>query len=284
MKIIKLSGGLGNQMFQYMYGQYLSSKYNEKVYYDITFYKKEYKNLDSRNIELLKFDIDIDIVDDKEYPFLTYSKVDRIKYLIKCISCFQRNCFNIVFESKNNVFIRFLSNIFRNTYYVGYWQEYKYLINEYNFKLKKNQPLINTTIKEKILKSNAVSIGIRRGDYVKLGVIVCDIEYYEKAINIINKEVDAPVYFIFSDDIEWCTENIEIANEHFFVEANQDTPFENMELMSLCKHNIISNSTYDWWGAMLNINKQKIVICPKDWMANEKDIRKGLIPNEWIKI
>ena len=284
MKIIKLSGGLGNQMFQYMYGQYLSSKYNEKVYYDITFYKKEYKNLDSRNIELLKFDIDIDIVDDKEYPFLTYSKVDRIKYLIKCISCFQRNCFNIVFESKNNVFIRFLSNISRNTYYIGYWQEYKYLINEYNFKLKKNQPLINTTIKEKILKSNTVSIGIRRGDYVKLGVIVCDIEYYEKAINIINKEVDAPVYFIFSDDIEWCKENIEIANEHFFVEANQDTPFENMELMSLCKHNIISNSTYDWWGVMLNINKQKIVICPKNWMPNEKEIRRGLIPNEWIKI
>jgi len=196
MKIIKLSGGLGNQMFQYMYGQYLSCKYNEKVYYDITFYKKEYEHLDSRNIELLKFDIDMDIVDDKEYPFLNYSKVGRIKYLIKCIFCFQRNCFSIVFESKNNVFIRFLSNIFRNTYYIGYWQEYKYLTDEYSFKLKKNQPLINTTIKEKILNSNAVSIGIRRGDYVKLGVIVCDIEYYEKVINIINKEVDA-LYILY---------------------------------------------------------------------------------------
>jgi len=97
-------------------------------------------------------------------------------------------------------------------------------------------------------------------------------------------KVDNPTYYIFSDDIEWCKKNILIATKHFFVEQNKDTSFENMELMSLCKHNIISNSTYDWWGAMLNKTKQKIVISPKLWMPDDVKIRENLIPNEWIKI
>jgi len=285
MKIVKLMGGLGNQMFQYMFGQYLSKKYNEKIYYDVEFFKhySESEKLEIRNIELLKFNFDIEIVDYKKYPFLNYNnRKEKFIYLLKGLLSLNRNTFNFVSDSKFTLISKVLSIFFRNNYYIGYWQAYRYIL-DLEFKLKDSQNLINTKVKEKILNSNAVSIGVRRGDYVKLGAIICDIEYYKKAINLIDKKLDNPVFYIFSDDIEWCRKNIKLSDKYFFVEANKDTPFENMELMSLCKHNIISNSTYEWWGAFLNKNKQKIVIYPKKWKFYETKKNK-LIPSEWIKI
>ena len=285
MKIVKLMGGLGNQMFQYMFGQYLSKKYNEKIYYDVEFFKhySESEKLEIRNIELLKFNFDIEIVDYKKYPFLNYNnRKEKFIYLLKGLLSLNRNTFNFVSDSKFTLISKVFSIFFRNNYYIGYWQAYRYIL-DLEFKLKDSQNLINTKVKEKILNSNAVSIGVRRGDYVKLGAIICDIEYYKKAINLIDKKLDNPVFYIFSDDIEWCRKNIKLSDKYFFVEANKDTPFENMELMSLCKHNIISNSTYEWWGAFLNKNKQKIVIYPKKWKFYETKKNK-LIPSEWIKI
>ena len=285
MKIVKLMGGLGNQMFQYMFGQYLSKKYNEKIYYDVEFFKhySESEKLEIRNIELLKFNFDIEIVDYKKYPFLNYNnRKEKFIYLLKGLLSLNRNTFNFVSDSKFTLISKIFSIFFRNNYYIGYWQAYRYIL-DLEFKLKDSQNLINTKVKEKILNSNAVSIGVRRGDYVKLGAIICDIEYYKKAINLIDKKLDNPVFYIFSDDIEWCRKNIKLSDKYFFVEANKDTPFENMELMSLCKHNIISNSTYEWWGAFLNKNKQKIVIYPKKWKFYETKKNK-LIPSEWIKI
>lgn len=285
MKIVKLMGGLGNQMFQYMFGQYLSKKYNEKIYYDVEFFKhySESEKLEIRNIELLKFNLDIEIVDYKKYPFLNYNnRKEKFIYLLKGLLSLNRNTFNFVSDSKFTLISKVFSIFFRNNYYIGYWQAYRYIL-DLEFKLNDSQKLINTKVKEKILNSNAVSIGVRRGDYVKLGAIICDIEYYKKAINLIDKKLDNPVFYIFSDDIEWCRKNIKSSDKYFFVEANKDTPFENMELMSLCKHNIISNSTYEWWGAFLNKNKQKIVIYPKKWKFYETKKNK-LIPSEWIKI
>ena len=285
MRIVKLMGGLGNQMFQYMFGQYLSKKYNEKIYYDIEFFKNysENEKLEIRNVELLKFDIDIEIVDYKKYPFLNYNnRKKKFNYLLKGLLSLNRNTFNFVSDSKFTLISRIFSIFFKNNYYIGYWQTYRY-ISVAEFKLKESQNLINTRVKEKILNSNAVSIGVRRGDYVKLGVIICDIEYYKKAINLIDKKLDNPIFYIFSDDIQWCRKNIKLSDKHFFVEANKDTPFENMELMSLCKHNIISNSTYEWWGAFLNKNRKKIVIYPKKWKFYETKKNK-LIPSDWIKI
>ena len=288
MRIVKLSGGLGNQMFQYVFGQYISKKYKEKVYYDVEWYKnqKSKKKLSKRNLELLKFDIDIEILQNKKYLFKT-NIIDTFIYLLKSFQSFNGNTFISIYESRVSLVGRFLSTIFRNRYNVGYWQEYKYynsVSNKIKFKLNCNQLLINTKIKNKILNTNAVSIGIRRGDYVKLGLIICDIDYYKRAINLIIKKTNNPIFYIFSDDIVWCKKNIEIPTKHYFVESNEETPFENMELMSFCKHNIISNSSYDWWGAILNKDNQKIIISPKKWMPSDVKIRKCLIPNEWIKI
>jgi hypothetical protein len=293
MKIVKISGGLGNQMLQYVYGQYLSKKYSEKIYYDIEWYKnRTKKNLYLRNFELSKFDIDVKIIQGKKYP-LKYNKIEKLIYFLKGLLLFDRNTFALVYDPRNTLFdsllskfSSLLSKIFRNSYHIGNWLDFKYyeyVSKKIEFKLNSNHLLINKKIKNKILRTNAVSIGVRRGDYVEIGV-ACDIEYYKKAINLIKMKTVNPIYYIFSDDIEWCKKNILISTKHFFVEQNKDTSFENMELMSLCRHNIISNSTYDWWGAMLNKTKQKIVISPKLWMPDDVKIRENLIPNKWIKI
>ena len=292
MKIVKISGGLGNQMLQYVYGQYLSKKYKEKIYYDIEWYKNQKKNLYLRNFELFKFDIDIKIIKRKK-NLLKYNKIEKFIYLLKGLLFFDKNTFVLVYDSRNTLFgsllskfISLLSKIFKNSYHIGNWLDFKYyeyVSNEVQFKLNDNEHLINKKIKNKILLTNAVSIGVRRGDYVEIGV-ACDIGYYKKAINLIKMKTVNPIYYIFSDDVEWCKKNILISTKHFFVEQNKDTSFENMELMSLCKHNIISNSTYDWWGAMLNKSKQKIVISPKLWMPEDVKIRENFIPNEWITI
>jgi hypothetical protein len=84
-----------------------------------------------------------------------------------------------------------------------------------------------------ILTINEVSVGVRRRDYIEIGV-ACDTKYYNKAIHIIVTKIDNPTYYIFSDDIEWCKKNILITEKHFFVEQNKDLSFENMQLMSLC--------------------------------------------------
>lgn len=286
MRVVKISGGLGNQMFQYVFGKYLSKKYNEKIYYDVDWYKNLKKKKRLYNLELLKFDLDIEIIKGQDYLFKSII-FDTLIYLFKGLMPFDRSNRIILYESRVSLIGSILSLIFKNNYHPGYWQEYKFyksVSNEIEFKINSNQLFINNEIKNKILNTNAISVGIRRGDYVKLGQIVCNKDYYLDAINFIKNKVYNPIFYIFSDDIEWCEKNIKLSSEHYFVKQNSETPFENMELMSLCKHNIISNSTYDWWGAMLNKNNKKIVICPKKWMPTDVEIREKLIPNEWIKI
>jgi len=285
MKIIKISGGLGNQMFQYVFGQYLSKKFNKKVYYDVNWYKNKNPKKRLYNFELSKFDIDIQILKSRGYRFRI---LDTLIYLFRNLFVFNKHTSIKLYESRTSLIGIFLSTIFRNSYYPGYWQNYKYyqfISNKIHFKLKSKKFLINTKIKKKILGTNAVSIGVRRSkENILAGVVVCGTEYFKRAINLINQKIDNPIYYIFSDDIAWCKNNIEISGKYYFVKQNKKVTFENMELMSLCKHNIISNSTYDWWGAMLNKNNRKIVICPKTWMPKDTKIRRGLIPREWIKI
>jgi hypothetical protein len=158
-------------------------------------------------------------------------------------------------------------------YFEGYFQSEKYFADcteeirkEFQFKEKLQAP-----------DGNAVAIHIRRGDYVKFSNIhlVCTPAYYEKAIAYIQSRVEIPVFYVFSEDLEWVRQNISIPSNSVFVDYNPVLPSSrDMQLMSLCKHQIISNSSYSWWAAWLNRNSGKIVIAPDRWFADggETDI------------
>jgi len=268
MIVVKLSGGLGNQMFQYVFGQYISKKYNSKVEYNIDFYDNQDGRLDFRNYELDKFNIDVPIA--KNSSLNSYNRKSKLKKISFLISNFLFNTedrFFVILESRYKL-LSFFSLLFSNRYFVGYWQD-KYFLESFEkqipnwFMLKPQY----SERKEECLEhnKNSISIGVRRGDYVELNA-TCDIDYYRKAIRFISEKVEQPFFLIFSDDIAWCKENFDLNNYfHRYIDTNIDIPFADMERMSQCEHNIISNSTYGWWGAYLNRNKNKIIISPKGW-------------------
>ena len=135
----------------------------------------------------------------------------------------------------------------------------------------------------------AVSLHVRRGDYVsdpktKAILGVCSLDYYRAAIAHIAERIESPAFFVFSDDIAWAKANLEIPFPCEYVDHNQgQQSYNDMHLMSLCKHHIIANSSFSWWGAWLNPRKDKIVIAPENWFANNEDA-KDLIPPESVKL
>ena len=270
MFVVKIAGGLGNQMFQYVFGQHLSRKFNTEVKYEISWFDNQSDNLDIRSYELSKFILDAPVADNDFFDQLkNLSRPNKIKfYLFKTLFNVS-NSFFIIPESKYK-FFKAMPLFIKNRYFIGYWQnEYFFegiedqIPNWFILKDEFEEKKKNVKILSKINNSNAISIGVRRGDYVKVNAS-SDLNYYNKAIEIICSKVNNPFFFIFSDDIEWCKKNLIINYDHYFVNESKSLPFEDMELMSRCRHNIISNSTYSWWGAYLNNNKSKIVISPKN--------------------
>ncbi|MEN6618400.1 MAG: alpha-1,2-fucosyltransferase [Rikenellaceae bacterium] len=167
----------------------------------------------------------------------------------------------------------------------GYFQSEKFFDKEYVrelFSLDKDKLLYIRNKYGKLLDQEIISIHVRRGDYVNrpLRQPVCCMPYFRRAIKYFGKYRQ---YFVFSDDIAWCRKRFTGSNFHF---PDHESPVIDLYLQSLCTHNIISNSSYSWWGAWLNQNPSKIVIVPKTWFGIQmRDYNlTDLIPEEWIKI
>ncbi|PJA89806.1 MAG: alpha-1,2-fucosyltransferase [Candidatus Magasanikbacteria bacterium CG_4_9_14_3_um_filter_32_9] len=283
MIIIKLKGGLGNQLFQYSFGRLLAFKRNEELFLDkdILGAKKD----SYRQFGLKHFNITGNVATPEEikktkYPFGIFSKVWR-GFKGKILKIHNIGWNPRVLDSKKS-------------YFDGYWQSYKYpdtirkiLLKELTLKI----PIENkySKILEKINNPNSISLHIRRGDYIndpKTSKVhnICDLDYYTRAVKDLADKLDNPIFFIFSDDIEWVKENLKIDFPMIFVSGSGIEDYEELILMSKCKHNIIANSSFSWWGAWFNSNEDKIVIAPKKWNNDHPEKFKDLIPESWIKI
>lgn len=289
MIYVKISGGLGNQLFQYAFGQYTAGILNTEVkYFSQT--QIENKNFTKRELDIQKFGLPINFEDNfEESIYFKFNKSLR-KIERKLIQKFPN------FNKKHkiqSVNIHSLDDDLRdNCYYDGYWQHQEYpnyissLLKE-KIKLSiDSQNKLNDLIFQ-IENTNSVSIHIRRGDYMNIAANakifhICDMDYYNRAIQLIENKVDNPVFFIFTEDKEWAKQNFK-GNNFNFIEGN--SAIEDMLLMSKCKNQIIANSTFSWWAAWLNNNESKIVIAPQDWYVNFlKDNVKYFIPGDWVKL
>lgn len=168
---------------------------------------------------------------------------------------------------------------------MGYYQSDKYF-KDFEKEIKdlyKITDIDNEYLNEKYGDfKNSCSINVRRGDFLKAQNYhpVQTIDYYKKAISILNKNLK---YFIISDDINWCKENFNFSNNFIFVEGNKD--YQDLYLVSKCENNIICNSTFGWWGAWLNKNPDKRVICPNKWFGRDfTQSYNDIYPEGWIKI
>ena len=271
MIIVNIIGGLGNQMFQYAIGKALSLKSKQKLKLDLT----SFKNYPLRNFELDVFKIDPEIASTEEISQVKQNKLN-----------FTEKYFH--FDSE-------ILDLNQSAFLVGYWQSEKYFINYKNIILKefilKNELSHQSNQFQKIIESTvSVSLHIRRGDYVTNPTTnsvhgTCSLAYYKNAVSLISNRLKDPHFFIFSDDLDWAKENLDFIDNITFVELDENIPdYEEMYLMSQCKHNIIANSSFSWWGAWLNQNVDKIVIAPQKWFEDETINTNDLIPDSWIRL
>lgn len=288
MITIILSGGLGNQMFQYAAGKSLSLKFNAELHIDPFLLTKKTKTT-VRNFDLDVFNIKIEEKNSFKNKIITKGYSYFKKYRIK------NNLYDLlnVFEDKRaQYFDERFENLSDNSTLFGYFQNEKYFqkasttIRE-DFEFIGTPDHKNAEIIDKIKQIESISIHIRRGDYTnpKTNLSLIGLEYYQKAIEHIKNKINCPEFYIFSDDIKWVKEYLDLKEtNHVFVDINHGiNSYRDLQLMSLCKHNIIANSSFSWWGAWLNKNPDKIVITPDTWYKgdNKKDFPEGFIPKEW---
>ncbi|MDF0718814.1 alpha-1,2-fucosyltransferase [Kaistella sp. PBT33-4] len=280
MITVKVFGGLGNQLFQYAFGQYASQKLGVPVRYDVQT-SIEAKNFTKRTLGLDYFCLEGDFFTE---PVSDMGTIDRLKR--KLIQEFpgisphrfvQKHAHDFSLELKDG------------KYYEGYWQGWQYL-EEISLHLR--TVLVPTpnffekhaNLLEKMRLTNSVSIHIRREDYLSVPknthiYHICDEQYYERAMNAVINEKGQGNFFVFTQDSEW-------AGKHFpegkFTHVKGNSAVEDLLLMSFCKHNIIGNSTFSWWAAWLNPHREKMVIAPQKWYINHlaKYIT-TLIPQSW---
>lgn len=259
-----LKGGLGNMMFQVAFLEYAAYKNNLKSYY---------YNLDAHRNFLYS------LKDRNEYKQL--SNVDNY------LTIFKNFTYNSAgtFENLVEVPFEFTEILIKdNSCYNGFFQSEKYF-NDKKFIWNLFEP---SDVIQKILtkydnfsNKTTCSIHVRRGDYLHFPNVhpTQTMQYYVNAISKIGK-VDT--YLIFSDDIEWCKNNFRFLKNIFYVTNEKD--YVELFLQSRCTHNIISNSSFSWWGAWLNKNSNKKVIAPLKWFGQNCYNDKDIIPESWIKI
>ena len=289
MIIIKLQGGLGNQLFQYAFGRYLSVQNNCSLILDTTFFEDQ----DLRKYDLYHFNIPGKIATAKELSFLTQKKKNKLNRLF---SLWWKPRINIVHE-KNLLFDPAYLKTGKNSYLNGYWQSELYFnavssLIKVELTVKTPPSVKNQKLLLQFQKGCAISLHIRRGDFVNDDNInqihgTCNIDYYQNAVSLMAGKTTNPVFYIFSDDIKWAEENLKIDHPiHFVTHNDEQNSFEDLRLMSHCEHHIIANSSFSWWGAWLNQNTDKIVIAPKKWFNNPEmnQQAKSIIPAAWITI
>ena len=274
MIITSLNGGLGNQMFQYAIGRALAAKNNDKLRLDLSGFSPKRAIDTPRQYELSIFNL------------------QATKFNSHILDFFHPP--QLISET-SHTFDPAILNIKGNIRLVGYWQSEKYF-NQYSELIRHDFAFPTPpTGKNKALllgidNSNSVSIHVRRGDYVSNQTTnqfhgVCSLAYYRKAIKSIKDKVKNPIFYVFSDDPEWCKDNLTIAEKTTYISHNSgEKSWEDMRLMSHCKYNIIANSSFSWWGAWLNDNPTKIVIAPQKWFNDPSIDTQDVIPDSWLKM
>jgi len=278
-------GGLGNQLFQYAAGRTLALRYNVPLKMDIS----GFDSYDLRKFELPGFHASFSIATETEIkklkPANNFSKA--VSYLKpKRYRTYHREHFfhydpSFMYAGPDT----YLKGNFQSELY---FREISAVLKE---ELRIRESLITACIDygNVLAGENSIAVHIRRGDYTKKTFLeyhgLCPKEYYQEAMHLIQSKVQDPVFYFFSDDIPWTKDNLDIPGARYVSGNTTSTHFEDLYLMSRCRHAIIANSSFSWWGAWLNPNPGKIIIGPKNWFGprGPKDTR-DILPADWISL
>lgn len=291
MIIIRLKGGMGNQMFQYAFGLSLANKLNTNLKVDLSSLLDRSKgDFVYRNYDLDIFTLKAEFLNSPQLLKTIYRSKSRAvtKLVEKRVISKRPYVKEIDFHFQNDL----IAKAAKNTVYEGWFQSHLYfqdieaqVRNAFQFKT----PILDSSqeLLDKINTSNAVCLNVRRTDFLKVDNLnTTNLDYFIKAANHMASIVDKPVFFIFSDDVKWCQENIKLAYPTQLVgHEHKGRKFGNyLQLMIACKHYIIPNSSFAWWAIWLNNHSEKHVIAPKKWFNDEKIDTSDLTYEHWIRL
>ena len=291
MITIRAKGGLGNQLFQYATGYAMSKRLEQKMSIDTSFYPKQ--TLRGYKLDKLLIDSKVTISNEQNIKI----NILKSKYLNKLLrqvgwsiircgknSTYMLECRSDLVEKFNEVKD---DNIYIDGYYQSelYFKDYKkYLVEQFNPTYKPETEFLEEL--DKINKCNSIAVHVRRGDFLSAqndpnpNHYLLGEQYYHNALKYVNECLENPVFFWFSDDIDWVKQNFgETENSRFVSLHTKHADIDEMMLMKNCKHIIAANSTFSWWASWLNEHEDALHICPAKRYGNLH-----MIPENWIKI
>ena len=288
-------GGLGNQMFQYAAAKALALRLKTDIVIDLSFYELHRNKSWNRSYELTVFDLKIP-VRNKNFKGVAMC---RWKEIFEKFAWNNENLlpFGLFTDISPHIYDSRFEQLKNGIALLGYFQNENYfqkhteeICKDFTF----SQPLSehNQKIASHISACQSVSLHIRRGDYLSdknnaQTFATLSIEYYQAAIKFIRQRVESPHFFVFSDDMEWAMAQF-TGSSFDYVDINRGkNSYNDMRLMTRCKHHIIANSSFSWWGAYLNCNSEKIVIAPENWYKNDEKNAlaiANLLPRTWVKM
>ncbi|GAA6191013.1 alpha-1,2-fucosyltransferase [Phaeobacter sp. NW0010-22] len=279
MIITRLHGRLGNQMFQYAAAAGLAARRNTQVALDS-------RGAIARGEGVLTRVFDLPLVDPAPLPPLKSEAP--VRYAL-----WRSSGKAPKFRREQGLgYNPDIAGYADGSYLHGYWQSEQYFTqiadqirSDFTFPDFTNTQ--NAEMADRIANSTAISLHVRRGDYLTLGAhVLCDQAYYEAALaQVLDGLPGTPTVYVFSDDPQWAKDNLPLPVEKVVVDFNgADTDFEDMRLMTLCQHNIIGNSSFSWWAAWLNQNAQKRVAGPAKWFGDPKLVNPDILPPSWLSV
>lgn len=296
MILVRLMGGLGNQMFQYATALRLAHKNHTSLKLDASVYENMAAIDTPRQYELSVFAIEAELATAQDLarvvpPAQRRSLAQRIKHRLGVGSDI------FIYGEAGSSFQPLTLQLPDNTMLVGWWQNEKYFKDIRNTLIAEFTPKVSlsktsaTFLKRIEAIENSISLHVRRGDYVSnphanVHHGLTPLEYYGAAVEYIRRYTKDPHFFVFSDDITWCKQNLDLGKDATFVIGNDGVQaYEDLILMSHCHHNIVANSSFSWWGAWLNDNSDKVVIAPQVWYQNEQaNSETEIVPEDWVRL
>lgn len=291
MIVVRLKGGLGNQMFQYALGRALALKHNVPLRFNIESYEnttaRPFTNYTIRTYDLELFNCEGALATRKDIPWLyrMYGK-GKLALIFDAVRrrIFRHKAQELYFSDYNPAML----DLGPNAYLDGFWQSPKYFnhiadIIRNDFTLKHDPSPEIMALAKKIKAEASVGIFIRRTDFIgNPDYEFVDEKYYLRGLQYIAAREKIETVYVFSDDIEWCRENVSFSHKTVFIDNTYagERYTGKLFLMTTCRHFIIPNSTFAWWGAWLSYTPGKIVIAPNYWFPGT-DI-KDVIPSEWV--
>lgn len=274
MVIARITGGLGNQLFQYALGRRLALERGTRLYLDIS----GFRTYQRHRYGLCHFTIA-----GTEAGSLTMLKLKVGQWL-------RRRPWLVMAETDQRFDPGALATPLP-VYLAGYWQSERYFpptaILRQDLTLKTAPGMLYQRWLERIRSTPAVSLHVRRTNYLTMGAklfTVCTPAYYRQAVAAISQRVKLVTVFVFSDDIAWAKANLALPTPVEFVSAPDLADHEELMLMAACRHHITANSTFGWWGAWLNPRPDKIVVTPRQWFSDPARSQVDLVPENWIKL